>query len=142
MGVAIAIAAISTVVSIKNQREASKQARRAARAQRRAEKVRAAQRRREQLAESRRRRAEARNAEAVSGVNTSVAAGVQGSIQSQLASNLSFLNQLDTLSEQSFLANTRASRAESNALTAAAVADLSGRFANRRRSSTGTRDTG
>jgi hypothetical protein len=143
MGIEVALLAVAiggTAFSVKQQREAAKEASSARKAQRRAEKVRKAAARKRTLAEARRRRADviAQEAAAGGGVSTSVATGQVSSIQSQLAANLSFLNTIDTLSETAFLASGRAADAQSRAGIGQAVAGLATTGLSRTGTGTGT----
>ena len=117
-------AIVGTGVSVQQSRQAAAASRRANAARRRAERLRASRQRQTQLREARIRRAQIANQEAVSGATTSAAAGATSAIQSQVASNVSFLNALDTLGESAFQAQQAGSRAASRAATGAAVAQV------------------
>lgn len=128
---AVGIAAAALVLQVGASKDAAIQAKKERRAQRRLEQLRAARARRRQLAAARARRAELRNQEGVQGVSTSSTATASSAIQSQLASNLSFINAQDALSETAFVASSRRASAEGNAATFSAIGGIAGNFAQR-----------
>jgi len=107
-----------------SQRKAAKAQAKAQRTQQRIADIKAARERRSQVAEARRARAQIESQAGVSGIQgSSGAIGAQSSVQSQLASNLSFLDNVQSLSQQTSIFNQQAAKAQSNAATAGAIRD-------------------
>ncbi len=117
-----------TAVSIQQNQRAARMRQHAERvAQKRAD-LQTHRERVKQVREARRLRAAttAQQSAVVGSALSSQALGVQSGIQSQLASNLSFLNQQQQASQAISSLNIQASRAQSQAATAGAIAGVSG----------------
>lgn len=125
--VALGVTAISTIASINASKKAAKDERRARAAQIAIEEARAKRERAQQIREARIKRAAiVASAEASGASETSAAVGGAGSVQSQLGSNLSFLDfQTSKQREVNTALNSAASN-RSRANTFNAIGGLSG----------------
>ena len=123
--VAVGVGAASTIHSIQQQKKSAKNQKKAQQAQQRIQEVKAARERRKQVREAQVAQAQVEAGAQASGVTqTSAAVGGAGSIQTQLGSNLSFLDQVGELTQQTSIFNQRAASASSRAATSQAVAGL------------------
>jgi hypothetical protein len=123
---AIFLGAALGVMSISEQRKANKEARAANRAQQRAAAIQNARARRQALAQSVQARATATAQGVNSGVGSSSAlSGIQSSITSQVASNISFQNQLEQLDVLRFNKLNSSMRHSMNADTYGGLSQLS-----------------
>jgi len=126
---ALPIAAFATVVGVSEQRKANKAARRANRAQERSAAI-------QNLRSRRRARAEGIQVQAAvhaRGVATGTAGasttqGIASSVSTQLASNVNFQSQLESLDKTRFSALRSQSKALANASTFTSIANLATKF--------------
>lgn len=126
-----ALIGLSTVASIDAERKATRRQRRANKLQQRIADVKASRERRRMIAEARVKRAQLANAAELTGVSESSGAiAGQGNIQSQAASNISFLDQVQTLNTQSNAFMQSAANASSNANAFSAIAGVATNVAN------------
>ncbi len=121
----VGLAAGGTVASVQQGRQARKESAKARKAEQRLQNVRAARERRAAVREARLQRAQIQSGAAQSGVATSSGA-VQGAgaVGTQLASNLSFLDQSSALTNQISLFRQRSADASGRASTYSAVSGL------------------
>lgn len=129
MGVELLLAATSPVgikaYEIREEREASKDQKRAREAERRMQAIKMQRERRRQVREAQRIQAQTEAAAVATGTSkTSAVAQAQGSIQSQLASNLSFLDQMEQLTNKQSIFMQRAADHQRRAGTAGSIFDL------------------
>lgn len=123
--VSLGAVAVGTAVQIQQGRKAAKATAAASALDRQRMNLQSARERREAIKATRAANAQIQQgAENQGAAYTSAAAGGQGSVASQGASNLSFLDQYTTLSDMASIQLGRANRAQSNAATGGAVADL------------------
>ena len=128
-GLLIAAAVAGTAVSIDQQREAAKDQKRARRTQERLQQAKHRRQRRQQIREAQRARSESiAQAQAlgmsVGSAKSSAVGQATGSIQSQLAGNLSFLDQAQELTQQTSIFEQRAADHMGRAGIASAVSGL------------------
>lgn len=122
---ALAIATVGTGYSIYNGERASKENRKAQELQRQANQITEARTKRDSIRQARMAYAKAQQSAENQGVAVSSSSqGGLGSIQSQLGSNLSFLDQISTINDQASAALGRAATFEQRSRTADAVAGL------------------
>lgn len=115
----------STVMSMKAQKKQAKLMRRAQKFERQKSELQSARQRTQAIREARSTLAGAQQSAENQGVATSsVAQGGQSSIQSQLNSNLSFLDTFNRLSDQAGKSLDRAAKAGANAGMWAGVAEI------------------
>jgi len=123
--VALGTAAVGTAVQIQQGRKAAKATAAAAALDRQRMNLQSARERREAIKATRAANAQIQQgAENQGAAYTSGAAGGQGSVQSQGAANLSFLDQYNTLTDMASIQLGRANRAQSRGAEAGAIADL------------------
>lgn len=123
--VALGTVAVGTAVQIQQGRKAAKASAAASALDRQRMNLQTARERREAIKATRSAQANIQqNAENQGASYTSGAAGGQGSVASQGAANLSFLDQYTTLTDMASIQLGRANRAQSRAAEAGAVADL------------------
>ena len=123
--IALIFGAASTVLSIKQQRKATKASKRSLAAQQRIADIKAARARTKAVREARIRRAEVlTGAQATGAGDTSAATGAVGSVQSQLGANLSFLDRVGAASKESSIFQQQAVTARGRAETASAIGDV------------------
>lgn len=127
--VALGAAVLGTGASIKQQREMASDQKRARRTQQRLQQVRQARQRRQQIREAQQARSEALAQAVATGMvsgtgKTSAASHATGAIQSQLASNLSFLDQTQGLMQQQSIFQQRAADHAGRAETFSALSGL------------------
>ena len=119
------IALTGTAVSVDQQKAAARDQKRSQKAQRRIQDIKSAKERRKQV-----RAAQAAQAEIAAGgvaSGTTKTSGTKqgaGSVQSQLASNLSFLDQVESLNKESSIFSQKAAGHQTRAGTAQAVSGL------------------
>ncbi len=132
MGAAAAIVAVvSTAISVKESRDARKQQKKAEKIQAKRAGLENARARRSAVAQSRRARASAIAQGETQGISGgSQVAGAAGSITSQGASNVSFLNQLEGFDQARFGALSSARDSQSRSNQASAVAGAATPFAD------------
>lgn len=124
-GVGVAATVAGTVASIKSQKEQRK----AARAQARIAELQRSRERRDTIRRARIARAQIENQVGSAGLlASSTATGGTGSIQSQLGSNLSFLDQAGSLNAQSNRSLERAAGLQTQAGIFQGVSDISSGF--------------
>jgi hypothetical protein len=124
-GVGAGIAAVGTVSSISAQKKAAKANKKQFAYQRQQDDLRAARERREAIRAARLSMGTASQNSVNQGAeNSSAALGGLGSIASQLSGNLSFLDKINTLSDQASIQAGKVSKYTSQAQTAGAVAGL------------------
>jgi len=112
-----------------SQRKAAKAQAAAQRTQQRIADIKASRERRKQVAQARQARAQIESQAGAAGIaGSSGAIGAESSVQSQLGSNLSFLDQVQSLSQQTSIFNQQAAKAQSNAATAGAIRDTAAMF--------------
>lgn len=122
-GASLAVAAVGTASSISSQKKQAKFQKKANQAQRAQDNLRAARERKEAIRAARASRGMAQQAAVNQGAEgSSVSLGGLGSIDSQLGSNLSFLDQFNSLSDQASVSLGKANQHGANAQTASAVA--------------------
>ena len=132
MGAEIAIAglvlsAIGTVSQISSQKKAAKSRQRADRARQRQEDLRQARQRRSTIREARQRRAQVQSATTQQGVGaSSAAAGAVGSVGSQAAGALSFLDTQAGLAREATAALAQASTFDARARFGGQIAQTGG----------------
>lgn len=129
--IAAAVAAtamvVGTAASIKNQKKSVRLQREAQRFERQKNQLQEARQRTNMIKESRAARANVTQSAENQGVaDTSAAQGGQGSIQSQVSSNLSFLDQYGMLSDQASSKMNSAMGAQGNASMWGAIAGAGG----------------
>lgn len=126
-----AILAIAAVGSAVQSRKARKEQRKAEKIQAKSAALQNARARRKEIQRGRRARAAiiAQGGAQGLGAGGSQVAGATGSVQSQTASNVSFLNQLESLDQARFGRLSKARDFESNAQTFQAVGQAAGSFA-------------
>lgn len=113
------------VYSAHQQREASKDEKRARKAERRMQAIRTARERRRQIQEAQRLQSETEvTAVATGTTQTSAVAQAQGGIQTQLATNLSFLDQMKGLTDRQSIFLQRAEHHRQRATTASAISSV------------------
>ena len=123
--VALGTVAVGTAVQIQQGRKAAKASAASAELDRKRMNLQNARERRNAIKATRASAAQIQqNAENQGASGTSMAAGGQGSVQSQGAANLSFLDQYNTLTDMASIQLGRANRAASRASEAGAIADL------------------
>lgn len=123
--VALGVTAAGTAVQIQQGRKAAKANAAASALDRQRMNLQSARERREAIKATRAANAQIQQgAENQGAAYTSAAAGGQGSVASQGAANLSFLDQYTTLTDMASIQVGRASRAQGRAAEAGAVADL------------------
>lgn len=123
------LAAVAAVFTIKEQRDARKDAKKAEKAAANKAAVENAKARRDQVAQARRARAQIIAQGENSGLGGgSQVAGAAGSVQSQLAYNTSFLNDLSQLDQARFKFQSDAAGHLSKADTYSAVSSVSQNF--------------
>lgn len=122
---AVVVGGVFAAGSLEQQRQASRRSRRAQRIQQRQADVQTARERRNQIRQARIQRAltESQGVGA-DALGSSALAGATGSIQSQLASNVGFLNVQQDLSRQASAANIGAARAATRAGIFSSVSNL------------------
>jgi len=130
MGVAAAvITAVSAIESQRQQRKARKEDEEAREIQGKRDELANARQRRRALVESRRARASAVSEGVSAGVSgSSAVAGAAGSVQTQGATNVSFLNQIESLNVARLGHLNKAASATGKAATATAVGSLPGQL--------------
>lgn len=120
-----AVAIGSTAASISSTQQAAKQANKAAEAQRKQQELAAARERSNAIRQARMAyAANAQGAETAGASLSSASLGGLGSVQSQLNSNISFLDQNQQLADQGSIAFGKMRSAEANASSFGAVAGL------------------
>ena len=123
--VALGTVAVGTAVQVQQGRKAAKANAAASALDRQRMNLQNARERREAIKATRAANAQIQQgAENQGAAYTSGAAGGQGSVVSQGAANLSFLDQYNTLTDMASIQLGRANRAQSRAAEAGAVADL------------------
>lgn len=126
VSIGLGLAVFSTAYSVDQQREAAKDSKRAQRAQQRLQDIKAARERRSQVRQAIVAQSTLEARAQATGTSKSSSAQQGGdSVQSQLASNLSFLDQANQLNQQTSIFEQRAASASSRAATGQAVASLS-----------------
>jgi len=124
--VATALAVGSTAGSIQQSRQAAKASKRASRAQQRIQDIKAARERRRQVQQAQQAQAQiASNAQVGGTTKSSSVVGARDSVQSQLAGNLSFLDQVGDLNRQTSIFNQKAADFRSNAAALQQLSSLS-----------------
>lgn len=122
---ALAVATVGTGYSIYNGERAAKENRKAQELQRQANQITEARTKRDSIRQARMAYAKSQQSAENQGVSISSSSqGGLGSIQSQLGSNLSFLDQISTINDQASAALGRAATFEQRAKTADSVAGL------------------
>ena len=131
MGVTAAVlAVVGTAASIQQQKKAQKSSAKAAKAERAKTRAESARQRRQQLRQARLSQGEALNLAAVTGgLGSSGLAGAQASIQTQLGTNLSFLDTTENLTIASNKARQDAANFLGNAQIFSQIANVSSSFA-------------
>jgi len=123
MATGVAVLALATGAS--QQRKAAKSQRRAQKVQVRRADIENARQRRQQVVTARRQRASAIAQAEASGISGgSQIAGAAGSVQTQSASNISFLNQLESLDRTRFSALSDANTFQGRAGLAGSIAGV------------------
>lgn len=123
---ALVVGVISAGVAIDQENKSQDAQKKAAKVSRRQADLQNAKQRRQQIAKSRRLRAQAIAQTEAGGVSgSSVQQGVVGSLKTQESSNISFLNQLQSLDKQRFSYEKKAQSFNKKAGTASAVSGLS-----------------
>lgn len=122
---ALAVATVGTGYSIYNGERAAKENKKAQALQRQANQITEARNKRDSIRQA--RMAYAKAQQTAENQNVSISSSSQGglgSIQSQVGSNLSFLDQISTINDQASAALGKAATFEQRSRTAGAVADL------------------
>lgn len=136
--VALGVTAGATVYSVDQQKAAARDQKRANEAQTRMQNIKTMRERRRQSAEAQRVQAQMQAQNVTTGTGqTSAASQASGSVQSQLAGNLSFLDSMQQLTNRQSIFMQKAADHSSNAATGQAVAGLSGQVASFTASPTG-----
>jgi hypothetical protein len=122
---ALGIAGGAQIHAIDQQKAASRDNKRAAARQRRLQAIKSARERRAQVRAGQKAQAEIIAGGVASGTTqTSSVSQGQGSVQSQLASNISFLDSVESLNKETSIFQQKAAKHGSNAATATAVGNL------------------
>jgi len=113
------------IYSIDQQKAAARDQKRSSQAQQRIQNIKAARERRKQVRQAQQAQAQLSNqAQATGTSSTSSATNAAGSVQTQLAGNLSFLDQVQTLTNRASIFNQKAANHTGRAATGQAVSNL------------------
>jgi hypothetical protein len=127
--IAIGIATAGTAVSIQQNKQSQKETKKANKAAQRQSQAEAARSRKQQIRQARIKRGQLESVGALTGTQgSSSQVGAAGSIQTQLGSNLSFLNTSVANQNSMFKHNQKAADFSGNANAAQGVASLASSF--------------
>jgi len=123
--IALGISAVSTAVSIDQQRSAARSSKKARKAQERIQAIKTARERRQQVRQSIVARAQAEAQGQATGTSRSSSISqAKDSVQSQLAGNISFLDNVTALNKQTSIFQQQAADATSRAGVASAISGI------------------